>query len=215
MAGSAAHSRTLFIEGTDDEHAIGQLLVRRGFDPQAFPAFEDSGGKEGVLRAIRVAIRAATGGAVGFVLDANDDPGSTWERVTSRLGSVGVEAPHEIPPGGFEAESKVYAARVGVWLMPDNRQTGALEDFLRDLIDEGDPLLPHAEDSASKAKELGAGYAESDTGKAVLHTWLAWQKEPGRPYGVAIKARYFGANSAAAEKFLAWFERVFGVARGR
>ena len=60
MAGSAAHSRTLFIEGTDDEHAMGQLLVRRGFDPQVFPAFEDSGGKEGVLRAIRVAIRAAT-----------------------------------------------------------------------------------------------------------------------------------------------------------
>ena len=113
------------------------------------------------------------------------------------------------------SESKVYAARVGVWLMPDNRQTGALEPFLRDLINEGDPLLTHAEDSASKAKELGAGYADSDTGKAVLHTWLAWQREPGHPYGVAIKARYFGANSAAAEQFLAWFEQVFGVAPGR
>ena len=95
--------------------------------------------------------------------------------------------------------------------MPDNRQTGALEDFLRDLIEEGDPLLPHAEDSAGRAKELGARFGSTAVRKAVLHTWLAWQKEPGRPYGVAIKARYFGATSAAADQFLAWFEQVFGV----
>ena len=57
----------------------------------------------------------------------------------------------------------------------------------------------------------GARFASTAARKAVLHTWLAWQKEPGRPYGVAIKARYFGATSAAADQFLAWFEQVFGV----
>ena len=201
----------LFIEGTDDEHAIRHLLVRRRFDVEALPGFKDSGGKSGVLRAIRVAVGAGTGKSLGFVLDANDEPKSTWDSVTSRLRGVGVETPDEIPVGGFAGESKVYGTRVGVWLMPDNRQTGALEDFLRELINEGDPLLPHAENSARKAKELGARYSESHARKAVLHTWLAWQEEPGRPYGVAIKARYFGSSSPAADQFLAWFERVFGV----
>lgn len=31
MIGSASRSRELFVEGNDDEHAIGQLLIRRGF----------------------------------------------------------------------------------------------------------------------------------------------------------------------------------------
>ena len=57
----------------------------------------------------------------------------------------------------------------------------------------------------------GARFASTAARKAALHTWLAWQKEPDRPYGVAIKARYFGATSAAADQFLAWFEQVFGV----
>ena len=95
--------------------------------------------------------------------------------------------------------------------MPDNRKTGALEDFLRDLIDEGDLLPPLAEDSSRKAKQLGAQYSDGDYWKAVLHTWLAWQKEPGRPYGTAIKARYFGADGATAERFINWFRNVFGV----
>ena len=215
MVGSSSRSRTLYIEGTDDKHAIGQLLIRREHAPEDLPAFEDSGGKQGVLRAIRVAVRAGTGKSLFLVLDANDDPRSTWESVASRLRAVGVEAPDGIPAGGFAGESKTYSARVGVWLGPDNRRTGAEDDFLQDLIDEHDPLLRHAEDSASKAKQLGARYSDGDTGKAVLHTWLAWQEEPGRPYGLAIKARYFGTESVAAQEFVAWFERVFGVTAGR
>lgn len=211
MLGPASNSRALYVEGSDDEHVIGQLLIRRGFDPLALPEFKESGSKEEVLRAIRVAVRAATGGSVAFVLDGNDDPKAAWEAAASRLRDVGVESPAKIPAVGFAGKSEDYGTRVGVWVMPDNRQTGALEDFLQDLIEAGDPLLPHAEDSAARAKELGARFPSTAALKAVLHTWLAWQKKPGRPYGVAIKARYFGATSAAAEQFLTWFEQVFGV----
>lgn len=49
---------------------------------------------------------------------------------------------------------KDYGARVGVWLMPDNRKTGALEDFLQDLINESSPLFTHAKDSAREAKRF-------------------------------------------------------------
>ena len=211
MVGSASTTQELFVEGRDDEHAIFHLLVRRGFDPLALPEFKESGSKKEVLRAIPVAVRASTKGSVGFVLDANDDPRATWESVASRLRDVGVEAPTGIPAEGFAGESEKYRTRVGVWLMPDNRRTGALEAFLQDLIDEGDILLGHAEDAARRAKELGARLGSTAAPKAILHTWLAWQKEPGCPYGVAIKARYFGAASAAADHFLTWFEHVFGV----
>ena len=201
----------LYVEGSDDEHAIRHLLIRRGFDPQDLPCFENLEGKQRVLEAIDIAVGVGTGKSLGFVMDANDSPQDTWRAVTARLKKVGVQVPKEIPEGGFVGESKDYGARVGVWLMPDNRKTGALEDFLRDLIEEADPLFIHAKDSAREAKQHGARYSERDYLKAVLHTWLAWQEEPGYPYGKAIKARYFGANSATGKRFINWFRNVFGV----
>ena len=212
MSGLGEDCHLLHVEGPDDEHAIYHLLIRHGFGHQDIPRFgDDKAGKQGVLSAISVAVRAGTGKSLGFVMDANDSPQNTWQAVTARLRKVGVQAPKEIPEGGFVGESKDYGARVGVWLMPDNRKTGALEDFLRDLIEEGDPLFTHAKDSALEAKKYGAGYSDGDYLKAVLHTWLAWQEDPGYPYGKAIKARYFGADSATARRFINWFRDVYGV----
>ena len=95
--------------------------------------------------------------------------------------------------------------------MPDNRRSGAIEEFLRDLIADGDSLIQLAETSTDRAKELGAAFPNTHRAKAVLHTWLAWQKRPGVPYGTAIKARYFQHDSAAARAFVDWFKRVFQV----
>lgn len=86
------------------------------------------------------------------MIDADDSPQNMWNAVTARLKELDVQAPKEIPQGGFAEESVDYGARVGVWLMPDNRKTGALEDFLRYLINEADPLFSHAKDSARGAR---------------------------------------------------------------
>ena len=204
-------SRVLFVEGSDDKHVIGHLLMRRGLAEPSLPQCQPTGGKDGVLKAMKTAIPAGTGNSLGFVLDANDHPGDRWRAVASRLRSVGVAAPDELPSGGFVGSSSEFGVRVGVWLMPDNRRIGALEDFLQDLIDDSDVLLPHARESTAKAKARGARFPEKDSVKALVHAWLAWQEEPGRPYGVAIKSRYLRDDSDAAERFVAWFGRVFGL----
>ncbi len=95
--------------------------------------------------------------------------------------------------------------------MPDNRKTGALEDFLRYLINEAGPLFSHAKDSVREARQHGARYSDGDYLKVVPHTWLVWQEELGYLYGKAIKARYFGADGAAVKRFINWFQHVFGV----
>ena len=186
MMARLANRDSIYVEGTDDEHVVRHLLIRHQAMPP--PEIEKQGGKEEVLRTMELAIPASPGGNLGFVLDANDDLAATWNMVTSRLTRVGVKVPNISPPDGFIGRSAEYGTRVGVWLMPDNRRTGALEDFLKELIDVGDRLLPHAEDATATARALGATFAAADTKKAVLHAWLAWQNDPGRPYGVAIKA---------------------------
>ncbi len=209
----------LHVEGTDDSHAIRHLLIRHGIDydqkpwPMEFPSIEEIGGKPDLLEGVETAVRVSNNRSIGFVLDANSSLLDGWVAVLSRLRRVGVEAPDAIPRKGFVGDAQAYRARVGVWLMPDNQREGTLENFLRDLVEEEDPLLPYAEESVKHAKKLGAGFADSDADKALLHTWLAWQEEPGRPYGTAIRARYFRHDSAAARDFVAWFRTVFNVPR--
>ena len=76
---------------------------------------------------------------------------------------------------------------------------------------EGDLLFDYARESTENARAHGARYPEAvgETMKAVLHTWLAWQEEPGLPYGTAIRAAVFRHDSEVAECFVRWFRRVF------
>ena len=217
MAGSSARSR-LHVEGTDDSHAIRHLLIRHGIDydqrpwPDHFPRIDEIGNKDELLKGVETAVSLSNGRSAGFVLDANTSRQSRWDAMATRLRNVELRVPRDIPPEGFVGESMRYRARVGVWLMPDNRREGMLEHFLETLVSEDDPLFPHAQQSTEQAKTLGARYTKNEKPKAVLHTWLAWQKNPGLPYGSAIRARYFDRDSEVAERFVAWFRRVFQIA---
>lgn len=206
----------LRVEGTDDDHTIRHLLIRHGIDydhkpwPAWVPAVEQAGDKDKLLQNVGRNVKASSGRAVGFVLDADSSLPNRWRAMSSRLRDVGVDTPKDIPPEGFVGESRTYRTRVGVWLMPDNQQGGTLEDFLRTLVEDADPLLPHAQESTTQAKQRhGANYRKVDENKAVLHAWLAWQEVPGLPYGTAMRARYFRQDSPVAESFVAWFRRVF------
>ena len=208
----------LLVEGKDDESAVRHLLrwhdigygERNPPPPLPIPNAPGDGVK-GVLSAIAVSVRSSTGRSAGFVLDADNQPLRRWAAVSSRLSKVGVPVPDQIPAGGFVGESPDYGTRVGVWIMPDNLRKGALEEFLADLVEAGNPLLAHARTATNQATALGAEFTATDTQKAVVHAWLAWQKEPGLRYGTAIRARYFHHDAPAATAFIAWFRHLYNV----
>jgi len=209
----------LHVEGDDDLHAICHLLIRYGIDydqkpwPDGFPIIKSVGGKDQLLAGMYTAVSLSSGRSIGFVLDANSSLGSRWAAVSSRLMALGVKSPAEVPPDGFVTEASRFRTRVGTWIMPDNQREGTLESFLQDLVREDDRLLPHAKSSTQGAKELHASFPDRSVAKAELHTWLAWQEEPGLPYGSAIRARYFSHDSQAAQSFVAWFCCLFGIER--
>jgi len=205
------------VEGPDDQCSLIALLRYHGIDydvkpwPRHLPEFEQADGVEKLLDGIVEAIQFSIDRPVGFVLDADVSLSSRWQAVCDRLREVGMAPPEDPPAEGYIGVADDYKATVGVWLMPDNQREGKLEDFLRNLIAEGDPLIGHAGEATVKATEIEMRFADGDEPKAILHTWLAWQEEPGRPYGTAIKAKYFDHNAEVAQRFVDWFRRLYGL----
>ena len=214
---SVSKKRRLYVEGKDDEKTIEHLLRRHGINCDAkseiHPEIKPITGNSTMLALMREAIKNSRPEPVGFVIDADSPLKSRWDAVRGRLNNVGVaDLPKSPPAEGFIGRTEEFKTDVGIWLMPDNQQDGKLETFLLTLVDENDALIGHAETATSTAKELGAEFSKPDTEKAVLHTWLAWQKEPGKPYGLALTHKFFGHDSHAANTFVAWFKRLYDIA---
>ncbi len=213
---------SLHVEGPDDVHTIHHLLLRHGFDCPTkdgkrsdsefldnVPEIKAAGDHLKVLDAMSTAPKTSTNRSVGFVLDADEMLENRWNAVRNRFRQFNLDLPNNIPEGGFVDEIAKFKVRVGVWLMPDNQRSGALEEFLSDLVDEKDCLISLAFRSTDEAKSKGANFPEGSKSKAVLRAWLAWQKTPGLPYGVAIKAQYFRVDSPAANSFVEWYKKLF------
>lgn len=212
----------LYVEGRNDEKALSALLKRnaidtektsRRFDIQPVQA-DDEGGTESVdvlLAGIREKVRRSVNLPVGFVLDADADIQDRWNSVCSRLSDLGVQYPKTPASTGFIADVPNFKTKVGVWLMPNNRDKGMLEDFLHELIEEGDKLLPIAKEATKTAFKADPRFAVVHEPKAVIHSWLAWQEKPGLPFGTAITAHYFRHDTEVATAFVKWFRDLFGV----
>jgi hypothetical protein len=200
----------LHVEGIDDLHTIAHLLVRHGLPPNQVDIREAKGDRN-VLDIMRNAVVATadTSCSIGFVIDADGPVSQRWESVRYHLCDLGLPLDTILPDTGYIGDSTTLALRVGVWIMPDNEVPGTLEDFLHALVPPGDSLIHHAHEATEKAVRLGAEFPSQDRLKAKLYCWLAWQKEPGRPFGVALNCKFFRHDSVVALKFVEWFKNLY------
>jgi len=201
----------LLVEGKDDQYTVINLMANRGVDwdtPDEWaPYVHACGGYEGLLEALRVSPK--TYERLGIVVDADLRPEERFRAIRDSLRRQDLAPPDVLNPNGVLFEGLSAEKRVGIWVMPDNEAHGMLEDFIAALVPDDDPCWEYACEAAVEAKRKGAPYPESAAAKAQAHTWLAWQAEPGLPFGTAIKARYFDANHDLAQRFAEWFTRLF------
>ena len=202
--------RVLLVEGKDDEHVLKHIFGSRGIPH--LDEVKPVGDVDRLLEAFPVQLKAAAeeGDVVGVVVDADTDLDARWQAVRDRLTAAGyLDVPAAPDPAGTVLEPPVGSLlpRTGVWLMPDNSTPGILEDFVRFLVPVPDALFDHAK--ASVASIPDRLFSLNDEPKAVIHTWLAWQKEPGRPYGTAITARYLDPSVPQVDVLAAWLMRLF------
>ena len=149
--------------------------------------------------------------ALGVVVDANGSAGDRWNQIKVRCRGLFPALPENLPEGGLEI-CELDEVRFGVWIMPDNRFAGMLEDFLIRLIpDTSQNLYELARECVDEAVEAGAQFRPPHRRKAELHTWLAWQNEPGRQLHEAVNYRILDPGRPESIPFVNWFRSLFGV----
>jgi hypothetical protein len=201
--------RVLIVEGPDDEHVVKHICAQRNLGK--IDKIDSRGGKENLLDGIGVRIKESNIGSLGIILDADTDLCACWQSIVHRLRKAGYPHVPDLPdPGGtvLPPHDELLLPRLGIWLMPNNELPGILEDFLKFLVPEDDQLLAHAEMALSNLP-MPVRFTELRRPKALIHTWLAWQEEPGKPFGQAISARYLDVSLPSAHIFASWLQRTF------
>lgn len=205
-----AYRKILLVEGQDDMHVLRHICDNRGIPcPDEVRPYD---GVSDLLENIPDQIRTSTGegDVVGVVIDADADLAARWQSICDRLVYAGYpDVPAQPDHGGtiLEPLDGSPLPKVGVWIMPDNRNPGILENFLRFLVPQSDALFDHATDCVNSIPN--PPFSQNDVPKAVMHTWLAWQEDPGRPYGTSITARFLNHKVPEVDTLIDWLERLF------
>jgi hypothetical protein len=196
----------LLVEGSDDQHLIRNLLRDHGVTLDLPKEILDCGGVETLLHdSLRLHLSFGYT-SIGIVVDADYDIQTRWDSVRNRLVQEGYEIPLTPQPEGLIITTR--QPTVGVWIMPDNKLPGTIEDFAKQLVPDGDDLWPLVEQSVAAIPSEWRRFADASTRKAQIHTYLAWQKDPGTPLGLAITKKYFQTNAELALTFVDWIKRL-------
>jgi hypothetical protein len=198
--------QVLLVEGKDDCHVILALAQHYQL-PENFGIFECEG-DEKVLKRLNALIPKSDPGrpqAIGVVLDATE---GRWGQFSAKIAHHRYEIPAQPDPNGTIIEGDDTKPRIGVWFMPDNSNEGMLEDFLLS----GVPAV--GVEAAAEAVDLAKGkqvttYKDVHYSKAVIHTYLAWQDEPGRPLGLSVTSKMLSPETPEAKRFVAWLRKLF------
>lgn len=202
--------KVLLVEGTDDEHVVKHVCGNRGV--RKLDEIKPHGSVQQLLDSFPVRLKESDLEALGVVIDADTDLAGRWGSLKHRLASAGYRniPPHPAPAGTILLPPQgALLPRVGIWLMPDNQSCGILEDFMRFLVPPDSALFQHVEVSVGGIPEQERRFSTQDRPKAIIHTWLAWQSEPGKPLGTAITAKFLDPNVAQVDVLVGWLNSLF------
>jgi hypothetical protein len=182
----------VLVEGPDDAQVFFHLLQHYGLHTQV--TIQKKDGINNLLESLEVELKRRAETRLCIIVDADTDIALRWQSLRHRLIGAGYHTAPPQPASEGTILKQEGQPTVGLWLMPDNTIPGMLEDFMSLLIPEGDILWPMAQNIVQQVVAKDRRFPQTQTMKANIHTWLAWQEEPGKPMGQAITKRYLKAE---------------------
>ena len=92
--------------------------------------------------------------------------------------------------------------------MPNNMSSGELEDFVAEMIPDGDSVWPRSESYIQSIPEDERKFGEKKILRAKVHAWLAARKKPGQ-MGLAIRHNDLDVTGQLSTEFVDWLKELF------
>ena len=174
--------------------------------------FHNAQGRMGVINSVRNLVNQPDFTGVGFLLDGDETPQEHWRQVIERIAlaypDLGLPATPEHSGTIIAADSNIGNPRIGIWVMPDNQAAGELEDFVVQMIPEGDPVWPRSQDYIAGIPPADRKFAATKIIKSEVHAWLATRRSPGL-MGIAVREGDLTTNNPLCQRFRTWLTRLF------
>src|SRR5215213_941713 len=201
--------RVLLVEGVTDLHVVQNLWIRRFGAPPPFE-IESKDGINNLREAFRANLLASNIARLGIIADADAGLDKRWPGFRQPLIERGYSSVTKLADESgtivFDPERSVPV--IGIWLMPNNRDSGTLEDFVRFLVPAQDSLWEEANHAVDRLPEDRVLFKPVHRSKAILATWLAWQRQPGIPMGQAVSRKLLDAGAPEADALLTWLSKL-------
>jgi len=200
----------LLLEGNDDCNIVNKFCkdntIEKNFD------FRNCGSDNQVLAELYALLLKDEDEApkikiIGVILDADDkDIDSRYKEIKGKVKNFYKKLPKKIPENGL-VHSEGKQPRLGVWIMPNNKDNGALEEFYLELADIDTDFIDKTIQQAEE-KNL-TSFKPQHRNKAIMHTCFAWQNKPGMPLHAAINEITLDNNADIARDFKGWLVKLF------
>ena len=201
-------THVLLVEGPDDFHFTIAFLNQHGMFERI--RCQDSEGIDRLLKNLPQWLKPSALKRLGIVVDADNlDKVDHWAAIRNLLLKSDYNNVPETPAVDGTIVTHNVRPAVGVWLMPDNQSSGMLEDFVSFLIPDGETLWSRAVNAVEQIPQEERLFPTQHEIKAQVHTWLAWQEEPGMPMGRSVTKGRLDMNAPNAMTFVNWLRRLF------
>ncbi len=120
--------------------------------------------------------------SLGITRDADNSCQNAFQSICDSLRNLSLPVPRK--PG----EVAGYSPQISILILPNNQNSGMLEDLCLDAI-KTDPVL-QCVDEYFECVDKKIGRKPNNMAKARIHAWLSSQTEPDKRLGEAAKANY-------------------------
>lgn len=193
-------AQLLILEGNEGYVLSEILKLSNSRLPLGYPSTEEYvkdflESVQGISNVRKVLVRQIQDPAVtnvGIIVDANSKgPKARFDSIKSTLEQHLPEVSNwtfeENPEAGWVAEV-APDFKIGLWVMPNNKDYGYFEHFLTQLIDPDDDSMKAAHGMLEAVAKSGhQRFVDLHTQKALLSLFLAIQEEPGMSPVTALR----------------------------
>lgn len=216
--------KILLVEGDADKSFFNRLCNKLSLNTRVKVATpKDSGGnintKQGVINHLNYLLPMLEDGQytnIAAVVDGdyirNDGgPEHTLRLISDVLNEFDYklreQLPHEMRKG-FYFEHSDGLPDFGLWIMPDNREEGMLEDLIKNCIspDESELFQIASESVQQLPNPKFSAHLQT---KAEIATWLSWQASPGHGLYAVINYDLLNEECENYQSLCLWLETSF------